>query len=305
MPLCWVGGFVWNMLRAMTVGGCYLTQDIFAPGPALDLLERERATDVAGWPHVMQSLIEDPTYPGRDLSSVRDGLSASLPPERRIAHPVGSLGMTETGGPHTGPTPAERVTGSPAGYEGSFGHSIPGLEHRIVDPDTGRDLPDGVEGEVVVRGYSLMKGLDKRDPASVFDAHGWYHTGDRGLFRDGWFFFTGRQSDLIKTRGSNVTPAEVESRLMLVPGVKLAVVLGVPHEIEGQQVVALVVAADGAVLPTEAEIRRSLRAKLAPYKVPARIFELTDDEVPSMITSQKLDRAALMELATERLRAAG
>ena len=96
---------------------------------------------------------------------------------------------------------------------------------------------------MLVRGYSLMLGLHKQERADVFDADGWFHTGDRGLFRDGWFFFTGRQSDLIKTKGANVAPAEVEKALLGLDGVASAYVFGVAHPEHGEDVVALVVAA--------------------------------------------------------------
>ena len=97
---------------------------------------------------------------------------------------------------------------------------------------------------MLVRGYSLMLGLHKQERADVFDEDGWFHTGDRGLFRDGWFFFTGRQSDLIKTKGANVAPAEVEKAILAEEGVGPAFVFGVDHPVDGQEVVALVVGED-------------------------------------------------------------
>jgi acyl-CoA synthetase (AMP-forming)/AMP-acid ligase II len=143
-----------------------------------------------------------------------------------------------------------------------------------------------------------MKGLYKREPSEVFDADGWYRTGDRGLFRDGWFFFTGRQSDLIKTRGSNVAPAEVERALLAVPGVKLAYVVGAAHPDDGEQVVALVVPwADAAPLRLDEEgIKERLRQDLSSYKVPRHVFFLGDADVPWLV-SQKVDRRALLDMA--------
>lgn len=302
MPLCWVGGFAFTMLRALAAGGCFLTQGVFEPGPALRMLAAEGVTDISGWPGVFKAMQEHPDFPGTDLSSVRAGsFYQAIPPERRPPSQtltVTSLGMSETCGPHTFWTAEEQRTGSPEEYKGSFGHEVPGTQHRIVDPETGEDVAEGEEGEVLVRGYNLMKGLYKKEPSEVFDADGWYHTGDRGKFRDGWFFFTGRQSDLIKTRGSNVAPAEVEKALLGVPGVKLAFVLGVPHADDGQQVVALVVPwADRLTeLPQPEGVRDVLRQNMSSYKVPRHVFFLPDADVPWLV-SQKVDRRALAELA--------
>jgi acyl-CoA synthetase (AMP-forming)/AMP-acid ligase II len=308
MPLCWVGGFVFCLMRAMVAGGCFLTQEMFEPGAALEMLGAERVTDVAAWPGVTRALTEHPDFARTGLGSLRRGLYDALAPHRRPPEPglaVGSLGMSETCGPHTFKTTAEEIRGAPEQYRGTFGHEIPGIEHRIVDPDTGRDLPVGEEGEVLVRGYSLMLGLYKREAREVFDPDGWYRTGDRGYFRDGWFFFTGRQSDLIKTGGSNVAPSEVERCLMTHDEVKLAFVVGVPDEARGQQVVALVVPARTAAdlddpEPVSEALRQRLRQQLSSYKVPRHILVISGAQVP-WLASQKADRRALVTLAEKLL----
>ncbi len=188
--------------------------------------------------------------------------------------------------------------GSPEDYRGAFGHEVPGTSHRIVDAD-GNDVDEGVEGEVWVRGYSVMLGLHKQERLEVFDADGWYHTGDRGLFRDGWFFFTGRQTDLIKTKGSNVAPAEVERTLVTSPGVNGAFVFGIDHPERGQDVVALVVLGpEAATPPTPEDIGADLRQKLSSYKLPRHIFPIDGASVP-YLTSQKPDRLALAARAAE------
>ena len=299
MPLCWVGGFAYTLLRALTAGACFLGQEVFEPGAALRMLSSEHVTDISGWPGVFKAMQEHPDFGRTDLSSVRAGsFYEAIPPELRPPPglTVTSLGMSETCGPHTFWTAEEQNAGSPEQYRGSFGHEVPGTQHRIVDPDTGDDVPEGQEGEVLVRGYSLMKGLYKKERSEVFDADGWYHTGDRGVFRDGWFFFTGRQTDLIKAKGSNVAPAEVEKTLLAVPGIKLAFVLGVPHPDDGQQVVALVVPWADAERPDPDGVRDLLRLDLSSYKVPRHVFFLSDADVPWLI-SQKVDRRALADMA--------
>jgi acyl-CoA synthetase (AMP-forming)/AMP-acid ligase II len=192
---------------------------------------------------------------------------------------VTSLGMSETAGPHTFWTAEEDRIGSPEQFRGAFGHQIPGMSHRIVDAD-GNDVAEGVEGQVLVRG--------------------WYRTDDRGYFDGGWFFFTGRNSDLIKTKGANVAPSEVEPALVGLDGVRSAFVFGVDHDVDGQQVVALVVVDDDATEPrlTPEALVPQLRELLSSYKVPSRIFAIEADEVP-YLTSQKPDRRALAALATK------
>ena len=309
MPFCWVGGFVFCLLRALVAGGCLLTQEYLEPGAALQLLSREGVTEVNAWPGVTKAMLEHPTYAETDFSNLQKGWYEALPPDRRpsdLGAVVNSLGMSETCGPHTFRLPGEDVTGAPPAYRGSFGHEVPGTEHRIVDPETGIDLPEGEEGEVLVRGYNLMLGLHRCERAETFDSDGWYHTGDRGYFRDGWFFFTGRQTDLIKTGGSNVAPAEVEDCLMSYDDVKLAFVVGIPDEVRGQEVVALVVpwnqdTVPGAPpAPDGEDLRERLRAELSTYKIPRHVLVISDDLVPWLV-SQKVDRRALVTLAQDVL----
>ena len=309
MPLCWVGGFSFTLLRALTVGGAFVTQPRMDAGEALALLERHRVSCVSAWPSIGATLMAHPSYATTDLSALRygsflEGRSAAYrPADPGLA--VTSLGMSETGGPHTFWTAEDDWHGSPEAHRGSFGHEVPGLSHRIVDAD-GHDVTDeGVEGEVWVRGYSVMLGLHKRERADVFDEDGWYHTGDRGFFRDGWFSFTGRQTDLIKTRGANVAPAEVEKALLRCAGVRGAFVFGVDQPAvagaeHGQDVVALVVT-DGSQGATPEALTVALKEQLSSYKVPRFVFPIAADDVP-FLTSQKPDRRSLHATA-ERLTA--
>ena len=304
MPLCWVGGFAFTLLRALSVGGAFVTQERMDAGTALALFERERVTGVSAWPGISVTLTAHPDFATTDLSALRTGTflegrpAEFRPPDPGLA--VTSLGMSETGGPHTFWTQEEDLHGTTEEYRGTFGHAVPGMAHRIVDDD-GHDVDEGVEGEVWVRGYAMMLGLHKQERTDVFDADGWYRTGDRGLFRDGWFFFTGRQGDLIKARGSNVAPSEVEKALVSLDGVTAAYVFGVDHPVDGQEVVALVV---GDADPDD--VHAQLRDLLSAYKRPRRLFPLAAADVP-FLTSQKPDRRRLAALAgdlTEAARAA-
>jgi acyl-CoA synthetase (AMP-forming)/AMP-acid ligase II len=134
----------------------------------------------------------------------------------------------------------------------------------------------------------------KRERADVFDADGWYHTGDQGSFRDGLLFFTGRLGDMIKSGGANVTPREVEVALEAYPEVELALVVGLPDAERGQLVTAVLVPAPGAAVDVD-EIRARLRKELSGFKVPRRFVLMTRDEVPWLPTA-KPDKRKLVEL---------
>jgi acyl-CoA synthetase (AMP-forming)/AMP-acid ligase II len=300
MPFFWVGGLVFTLLAAMHRGASLLCEERFEPGETLALLERERATIAAGWPHYAKAMLEHPSFATRDLSSIRAGnLYAVLPEAARPADPElrsNSLGMTETCGPHT----IDRMdVDLPERLRGSFGHSVPGLEHRIVDPDTGAVLPPGRSGEICVRGYSLMQGLHKVAREETFDADGFYHTGDAGRFdADGVLFFEARLGDMIKTAGANVAPREVEVQLEALPEVSSAFVVGLADRVRGQSVAAALVLKPGASLAADA-CRARLSEVLSAYKVPRRIFVCDKAELP-FTDSGKIDKRKLAALLEAR-----
>jgi acyl-CoA synthetase (AMP-forming)/AMP-acid ligase II len=304
MPFFWVGGLVFTLMAAMHAGACMLCEESFEPGETLALLERERATIVAGWPHYSKAMMEHPSFKSRDLSSIRSGnLYDILPPGVRPQDPElrsNALGMTETCGPHT----IDRMdVDRPEALRSSFGHSVPGLEHKVVSPDDGRRLPPGELGEVCVRGYSVMQGLYKVEREDAFDADGFYHTGDAGYFdADGVFFFKARLGDLIKTAGANVTPREVEIVLESQREVRCAFVVGVPDPVRGQNVAAAVILKAGSSLRWE-ELRERLRAELSSYKIPRHCFFYRDGELP-FTDSGKIDKKRLAVLVAEQIASA-
>ncbi|MFZ4519789.1 MAG: class I adenylate-forming enzyme family protein [Microthrixaceae bacterium] len=300
MPLFWVGGFSFTLVGAMHAGAALVFEERFEPGATLELLERERVTQVLGWPHMAKALVDHPTFAERDLSSIRAGSMAALLPQHLQADAdvptANSLGMTETLGPHTFDTREEL----PPGKEGSFGFSVPGVEHRIVDPVTGEELPTGEVGELWLRGYSLMLGLHKRERAETFTPDGWYRTGDAGCFdEDGHFYFTGRMGDLIKSSGMNVTPREVEEVLEEMDEVVMAFVTGIEHPDRGQDVVAAVALRPGEQLDENAA-RARVKEELASYKVPRRIAVFGDQTELPWLDSGKVDRRRLALLLEER-----
>ncbi|TDJ04799.1 MAG: long-chain fatty acid--CoA ligase [Deltaproteobacteria bacterium] len=295
MPFFWIGGLVFSLLGTMHHGACLITEDFFEPGKTLDLLERERVTVAAGWPHYGKALSDHPSFKQRDLSRIRSGNIYALQdgpvdPELR----GNSLGMTETCGPHTyveGELPEEQ--------RGSYGPVVPGLEHKVIDPDSGAILPPGTPGEICVRGYSLMQGLYKVEREETFDADGYYHTGDVGYFKDGILYFQGRQGDMIKTGGANVAPVEIEKLLESYPEVKEAFVVGVSDPVRGQNVAAAIVTQPGASIDPDS-VRTRVKAELSAYKVPRHVLFYEHDALP-FTDSGKIDKRRLEELLAARI----
>jgi long-chain acyl-CoA synthetase len=194
-------------------------------------------------------------------------------------------GMTETTSPshavpHGSRAPVDSVTGAL-----SVGVPVTGTESVIADPDTGRPLPDGTCGEILVRGPQVVPGYWNRADADSEAFHqGWLRTGDLGL-RDhrGWFYVVDRIKDLINAAGFKVAPREVEEVLEAHPHVRSAAVVGVPDDYRGETVKAFVVARDAVDVDPDA-LRAHCRTRLATYKVPREI-ELVD-ELPQTATGK-------------------
>jgi len=294
MPFFWVGGLVFTLHCAMHVGCTLICEEVFNPEETLKLLEAERATLVTGWPHYGTALTNHPSRAERDLSSIRGGnIYPLLPPDVRPADPElrsNSLGMTETCGPHC----IDRMDFElPEHMRGSFGRAVDGMELKVVDPTTGARLPAGIDGEVCVRGYSVMQGLYKVVREDCFDNDGFYHTGDSGhLNEDGFLFFKARLGDLIKTGGANVAPREVEIVIDEQPEVQNSYVVGLPHPDRGQEIAAAVILNAGNTLDA-ATLRARLKRELSAYKVPGKLFFCTREDIP-LTDSGKVDKRRLI-----------
>jgi len=294
------------MLAIFDVGGTYLTMGFFDAGVALDMLERYAVT--ATYPcfvTIMQGLIYHPKFGESNLSRIRlmnsnfavqpPAVAESIMKAMPQALQVGSFGMTETAG--------TVCTGSPGDPEAlritRLGKPLPGLEVRIFDPDTGRDLPTGGRGEVLVRGYSLLEGYHK-DPektAQAIDTDGWFHTGDIGsLDEHGTIMFHGRYKDMLKVGGENVAAAEIEALLGRHPAVKLAQVVGIPDAKYAEVPAAFVeLKPDSAV--TEAELIAYCKREVAGFKVPRLVRFVGDWPMSSSkIQKFKLRQALVSEL---------
>lgn len=294
LPFFWVGGLTFVVLNSMHTGSALLGSG--KSGSALlEFLERERVTYLTGWPHLMRAIDSDPTFPERDFSSMRGGsLVAALPAHQRPKNAAFgiALGMTETGGPHT-----VAALDYPDELAGSLGTLMPGMEHKLLDVETGLAVVDGGVGELFVRGDALMLGFVKQVREATFDPDGWYRTGDLVSYREGHLFFHGRTDDMIKTSGTNVAPREVELALLALPGIEQAIVLSVPDAQRVNVVGAVVVTGKEDRLTTEG-IRAALKATLSTYKIPRVIKIMEGKDVP-VLSSTKIDRRLLVRQLSE------
>jgi acyl-CoA synthetase (AMP-forming)/AMP-acid ligase II len=282
-PWFWIGGFAYALLGTLVAGATLVSSSAAAASDVLDLLERERPTLVNGFAASVAHLPDDPSFAGRDLSSIRRGnLWPIVPPEvrpRDIELHHSMLGMTEAGSVCLA---SEDESEQPESRRGSFGKPVPGLEAEVRD------------GELWFRGPFLMEGYDGRERHTTFDPDGWYGTGDLVTTdADGFVYFRGRSSDMIKTAGANVSPREVEAAVLEVAGL-VAHVVGVDDEARGQIVGALVRAPEGEAVDLD-ELRTRLRERLSAYKVPKRLVVVDAADVPVM-SSGKLDLRAIKEL---------
>ena len=268
------------MCAIFDVGGAYATMKHFEAGAALRMLEHDNVT--ATYPcfvTIMQDMIYHPDFKKTNLSRITlmNSNFAVQPPAIKeamleaIPHAiyVGTFGMTET----AGTVSTSRLDDPLDERVGRLGRPLPGLEVRIVDPESGREVVPGERGEVWVRGYSTLLGYYK-DPdktAAALTEDGWFRTGDVGSIDGrGTMMFHGRIKDMLKVGGENVAAAEIEACLQRHPGVKLAQVVGIPDQ-RLVEVPAAFVEPKTGVQVTAQELIDWCKREIAGFKVPRQI----------------------------------
>jgi fatty-acyl-CoA synthase len=304
LPMFWTAGLNSAMGSTLAGGGCWVMQEVFEPGQALQLMERERVTEPYTIPHQARALEEHPDWSTTDLSSCTKVYGKSVFTRHpRVSGdtswnmPTG-YGLSETCAFFA----AHPSTATRDQMKQSIGRLLPGNELRILDPETGRQLGPNEEGEMAIRGPTLMEHYVKRTRADCLDADGFFRTGDVGYYDDDAnVVFTGRRTEMIKTGGANVSPAELEVQMRACEPVKLARVIGVPDDRLDEIVVLCVELKEGASA-TEEEIRAFLRERVAPYKVPKRVLFFGDGEIPMTSSATKVKDEGLLALVHERLK---
>jgi acyl-CoA synthetase (AMP-forming)/AMP-acid ligase II len=294
-------GYKAGWLACLLQGATALPHQVFDPPAVLTRVERERITVLPGAPTLYQSLLAYPERGKHDTSSLRLAVTgaAAIPVElvHRMRDDLGfrtvitAYGLTEASGTVTMCLPdddAETIATT-------SGRAIPGTEVSCVDAD-GKEVPRGEPGEVVTRGFHVMRGYfeDPEETAKAIDADGWLHTGDIGVMDEqGNLRITDRIKDMYICGGFNVYPAEVEGTLFEHEEIAQACVIGVPDERMGETGLAFVVPLPGATLTPESVIAWS-RERMAHYKAPRRV-EIVD-ELPTT-ASGKVQKFVLRERA--------
>ncbi len=178
---------------------------------------------------------------------------------------------------------------------------MPGYEFRIVDPESGREMAPGAEGEILIRGYMVSRGYYKNPEATAaaIDAKGWLHSGDAGTLReDGHLVFLGRHKDMLKVGGENVSPAEVEEYLLEMGGVAEVAVVGLPDARLSEVPVAVIREETEGAAPDWTAIDAALRGRIASFKIPRHVMVV--DAMP-MTASGKIRKHELRARVLARL----
>lgn len=299
-PFFWTAGFAMVMGSSLAAGACLVVAETFEAESALRTIQDEKVSIVHAWPHHAAQLRDCPNNLDYDLSSVRNN-GDRFRPGAVAGEAVGlgssraGYGMSET---FTLVASAPVDAGKEV-VEDSHGYLLPGNSMRIVDPATHAQLGPGQEGEILVKGTTMMRGYLGLPPEACFDADGFFHSGDTGYVDDrGLLHWTGRATELIKTGGANVSPVELETVLARHPGLLAAAVVGLPDEMLGELVVACVVPRPQAEVDEEG-VRAFVREHLSSYKVPRRVLFFEESELPTTSTD-KVQHAELRALAAAR-----
>ncbi|CAM5702538.1 4-coumarate--CoA ligase family protein OS=Streptomyces tendae OX=1932 GN=GUR47_26895 PE=4 SV=1 [Streptomyces tendae] len=302
LPFFHIYGLTALMNAPLRLGATVVVLPRFDLEQFLAAIQNHRITSLYVAPPIVLALAKHPLVADYDLSSLRYVVSAAAPLDARLAAacsrrlglpPVGqAYGMTELS-PGTHVVPLDAMTDAPPGTVGKL---IAGTEMRIVSlTDPGKDLPAGESGEILIRGPQIMKGyLGRPDAtAAMIDTDGWLHTGDVGhVDTDGWLFVVDRVKELIKYKGFQVAPAELEALLLTHPGVADAAVVGAYNDDGNEVPHAFVVRRPAAPALAEGEIMMYVAERVAPYK---RVRRVTFVDTVPRAASGKILRRQLRE----------
>ena len=308
VPMFHCFGMVLAMTASMTHGTTLCPLPYFSAKNSLACINQERITCFHGVPTMFIAMFNHEDYRKTDFSYMRTGIMAGsgCPPElmKRAARPdemnmrgiVSVYGQTES-------SPGSTMSAWTDSLElrtETVGYAFPHVQCKIVDPETGAELPDGQDGEFCSRGYHIMKGYYKMPEATAaaIDQDGWLHSGDLARRNpDGTFLITGRLKDMIIRGGENIYPKEIEEFIYTHPAVQDVQVIGVPDARYGEAVMACVIKKEGASLSKE-ELSDYIKSHMARHKLPSYIEFV--DSFP-MNAAGKILKYKMREEAARRL----
>ena len=306
VPMFHCFGMVLAMTASMTHGTTMSPITAFSPRKGLACINKEKITAFHGVPTMFIAMLGHPDFEKTDFSHMRTGIMAGSPcPIKTMQEVIEKMHMDEIcityGQTEASPaTTMSKTTDTIEDRVNTVGGPIFGVECKIVDPETGEDLPDEVDGEFVARGYNILKGYYKMPEATAaaIDENGWLHTGDLARrTKKGYYKITGRIKDMIIRGGENIYPKEIEDFLYTHPKVKDVQVIGVPDKQYGEEIMACIILNDGESC-TEEEIKQYVLDHMAKHKVPRYVDFVT--EFP-MNAAGKILKYKMREAAVEKL----
>ena len=296
-PLFHIFGMVCNLFTAMSVGARMVIKEKFHPREMLELIEQERVTIHQGVPTMFLKELEVEDFEQFDISTLRAGMVGSSPiPPNKVKEVRDRLGMNLC--QSFGITETCTVTMTPSDDDeqkiiSTLGKAIPGVKLKIVD-DNRNELSAGQTGEIAIHSFGTMKGYFKmpEETARVIDEEGWFYTGDLGtLDAEGYLSFVGRAKEMIIRGGYNIYPQEIEAVLTKHPAVSSSAVIGLPDDVLGEVVCAVIQLKSGQSC-TEEELKSYLNEQIANYEVPGKIIFI--EEFP-VTASGKIQKVKLQE----------
>lgn len=269
-------GLVLAMMACITHGTTMVPVERYSPVPVMNAISVEKCTAVHGVPTMFIAMLEHAQFSQFDFSSLRTGIMAGSPcPIEVMKKVIDKMNMREIvivfG--QTEASPGCTMTTTSDSLEkrvNTVGRAFPGVECKIIDPDTGETLPADKAGEFCARGYNIMKGYYKMPEATAqaIDKDGWLHSGDLcTVDSEGYYKVVGRIKDMIIRGGENIYPKEIEECLYTNDKISDVQVIGVPSEAYGEEVMACVILKEGETM-TEEEVKDFVAARMAKHKVP-------------------------------------
>lgn len=305
-PFCHNFGNSQGIHTPTMCGASSVIVEYFDPLVCLETIKRERCTFFAGTPTMYIKMLQHPDFEKFDLTSLKLGLIAAAPAPVKLIHDImdrmgiqiliHGYGMTE----NSVGTSMTRPGDSPEIISTTVGKPFPGAQVKVVDPNTGKDLSHGQEGELCTKGGLIMKGYYKmpEESAKLIDQNGWFHTGDLAIIDvNGYIKITGRLKDVFMPGGLNVSPEEVENILYTHPKIKQVTLVGVPDPVMGEVGMAFVELKEGEK-ETKEGIIQFCKGKIANFKVP-KYVKFTS-EFP-MTSTGKVQRFKLRERAIKEM----